>query len=710
MSRFRKVRFAGVLLPALIAGSVLPYLAAPELVLPALLLGLVLVRRHPRPAMLAGGLLGGALLASVALWSALSARLPAPVAVHDVLIRIDRCWLGAWSSRCLVAPLERSAVSADGAWYLRMPPDMMPEPASQWRVDASLEDWTQVRRPGQSSFSTWLLRHRVIATGEVTDALGSVPVGGTARVMGAWRRWLTAPDLPQPAQGVYGALLTGDRGELTTGFRERVARTQTQHLLALSGLHIGSVALWAYAGAGLFWRLRPSRCRLIWQRAMALIAMAVLLATALTSVSLARAFWMAALPGALWLARRRGSRARVLLTIGAGMVVADPLLWLDIGAWFSWWATLLLIMGLTVWQRWPVWARIAGIQAVLGVLLIPVQAGWALPIFLHGFWVNIVLVPWVTLVALPLAFLTAARIPFADDLFVLAIGFWDAVLAAADPPWAILPVFPPWIIWVLMLAGAVLLLVRSRLRTVVLALVVATGLTILAGASRTPQGTLQIDYRQGNAGNLLVLRHGDQRIPVLLPGASVRQGAPAARAVERESWHWPRGEWPAVVLPAADPGSLADRLGEQGVTVKQWLGPVVQTETTDSGSRYDVCGGQSLFLDAYQVTFIPGLRGPESEGCPVLVRGPGLDTPILVAGAMDAQSAHRLGRHPAVPDSAVWLGGPGNWSVQARLRRYIHLRQPECRGGDSAFGRYEVTAAGLSCPQYGHGLLPWLRI
>ncbi|MCH8552733.1 MAG: ComEC/Rec2 family competence protein, partial [Natronospirillum sp.] len=296
-------------------------------------------------------------------------RLIAPTSFAQEQVTIERCWQSDWSRRCLLS-------NSDGQrYYLTWQADAKPEPGLTGIASGRLQPWSATVSPGQTSFALWLLRHRIAARGQVEQFHPDRPTGLSAWQLNT-RRWLRERTVPSEARGFYEALVLGDRSALDSTVRGQVSRTQTQHLLALSGLHIGSLALWAYLIAGLLWRLYPVGVRQDWQKMAALLMAGLLLWIALPAVSLWRAFLMTLIPGVAWLIRRQFAAHNLLLLMGCLMVLGDPLIWLDLGAWFSWWATLVLIMLVRQIGHWPGWRQLVGIQAALSVLLVPVHALW----------------------------------------------------------------------------------------------------------------------------------------------------------------------------------------------------------------------------------------------------------------------------------------------------------------------------------------------
>ena len=72
------------------------------------------------------------------------------------------------------------------------------------------------------------------------------------RLRGGIRERLTGLDPAERA--IYLAMLLGDQGEITPSMRQNFARTGTSHLLVINGLHLGMVALVTYFLS--FWLLR----------------------------------------------------------------------------------------------------------------------------------------------------------------------------------------------------------------------------------------------------------------------------------------------------------------------------------------------------------------------------------------------------------------------------------------------------------------------
>src|SRR5690606_26379837 len=92
------------------------------------------------------------------------------------------------------------------------------------------------------------------------------------------------------------------------------------------------------------------------------------------------------------------------------VLAAEPLVVLQPGFWLSFGAVALLVLAfagrLGAWRWWMTWWRA---QWVMGLGLAPLLLALALPVSLSGPLANLVAVPWISLVVLPLALLGTAR-------------------------------------------------------------------------------------------------------------------------------------------------------------------------------------------------------------------------------------------------------------------------------------------------------------
>ncbi len=147
-------------------------------------------------------------------------------------------------------------------WYGRYP-DLVP--GQPWRLTVRLKAPHGFRNPGGFDYEGWLFQHRIRATGYVrakgiNEPLGVAQGYPVQRLRHGLRTRIQAVLADSPVQGLLLALVIGDRGAITPGQWQWLQQTGTNHLMAISGLHIGLVAglafllsqrLWRFSGRGL---------------------------------------------------------------------------------------------------------------------------------------------------------------------------------------------------------------------------------------------------------------------------------------------------------------------------------------------------------------------------------------------------------------------------------------------------------------------------
>ncbi len=144
-------------------------------------------------------------------------------------------------------------------WYGQTPELSAGE---QWRLNVKMKRPHGFQNPGGFDYEAWLLGQRLRATGYVLDEEDNVKISPAAAsdVVSSWRSRIiqsirkTLPD--DSMRGIIIALAVGDRAEISDEMWQVFRRTGTNHLIAISGLHIGLVSGLMMLLASLTWRWR----------------------------------------------------------------------------------------------------------------------------------------------------------------------------------------------------------------------------------------------------------------------------------------------------------------------------------------------------------------------------------------------------------------------------------------------------------------------
>ena len=409
------------------------------------------------------------------------------------------------------------------SWYGN--PDVLPEPGDVWRLRVRLKVPRGARNDGGFDYEGWLARRHVLRTGYVLDGrenqrLRRAPpwsVDGLrlrlVRELG--RFWADRPVTAALSQ----ALVTGERGGMDESQWRVLRATGTAHLLAISGLHMmlmasmGALPVWLWFR---FWRPGPgSRPVRRWTALAGLLVATGYAALAGFSLPTQRALIMLIFcAAAIWMGRpffRSGALIHALLLV----LLWDPLAPAGADLWLSFGAVASLTMFFATRLRGPPQEErpvspIDWLASQWPVLLgtLPLLAICFGEVSLISLPVNILAIPWLSLLVLPLTLIGSLLLPLfpllASPVLTLAgfflDGLWSVLELCASWPYALWPVAgPSWWLCVLAVTGSVMLLMPRGLLPRVLGISCLLAL-VWPAADRPVDGELRVtmlDVGQG---------------------------------------------------------------------------------------------------------------------------------------------------------------------------------------------------------------------
>ena len=316
------------------------------------------------------------------------------------------------------------------SWY-RTSHDL--QPGQIWRGEVKVRRPRGFVNPQGFDYHAWLLAQDVTATGSVRRA----KIAGERWVWAGYRAVLAESVMQlsdSPYRRFWQALLIGEKSDISQEDWHRLQATGTVHLLVISGLHIGLVATWGFMlgaviGRGLGFLHRGSNALAMqWiPPLIACICAAFYAALAGFSIPTIRALTACL---ALMLCRAFGVNLSPFLLLGAAVVavgINEPLAWLNAGFWLSFLAVALLFYAYTGRPREAPLRAFLSAQPMMAI-------GLTLPLWLIGQGTslagplaNLIAVPVVSFVLVPILLIVAVIHPFFEGVAIWLIHWMDHI-------------------------------------------------------------------------------------------------------------------------------------------------------------------------------------------------------------------------------------------------------------------------------------------
>ncbi len=300
------------------------------------------------------------------------------------------------------------------------------EVGEHWRFTVRLKRPHGFQNPGGFDYEGYLFRQRIGATGyirarEPASRLPGRPVRYAVdrlrQRLGDRIRYLLEDN---PISGIIVALVNGDRRGITNAQWDILRRTGTNHLIAISGLHVGLVAGFVFFLGRWLWAL-PGSTVLRWPApkvaaVLAMLAAASYAALAGFSIPTQRALIMLAVAMGAVLLQRRVPATQLLAIALFAVLAHDPLAVMSAGFWLSFAAVTVIIL----FVHGPAagrshWRRLGYVQWAIAVGLLPLMLALFQQVSLVGPLANFVAVPVFGLLIVPLT-LSATILSFLPDM------------------------------------------------------------------------------------------------------------------------------------------------------------------------------------------------------------------------------------------------------------------------------------------------------
>ena len=325
-----------------------------------------------------------------------------------------------------------------------------PRAGELWQFQVKLKQPRGLANPAGFDFVAWQFVRGVDVTGYIRDsALNTKILPASVLSVDYWRTALASVidrDCANCAhRGLIKALALGFRGDIGDPEKHLLQSSGTAHLLAISGLHIGMVALLFYALGRCCWRLGLYRSGLNRAQTASLFALGAALSyAALAGFSLptVRALTMFSV---LLLALLCKSRVNLLQCISLAVVVilvVDPRavgsasFWLSIGA-----LMVIAFVQFRLSDRMNWWRQLLLLQCFFSLLFAPLGVLIFDQLNPAGFLANIVAIPMISFAVLPLVLMAcllsatgfgAAQFPLylADKLLGLLFDYLELLVSS----------------------------------------------------------------------------------------------------------------------------------------------------------------------------------------------------------------------------------------------------------------------------------------
>jgi len=324
-------------------------------------------------------------------------------------------------------------------WYRPLPQQL--NAGERWQLTVKLKPLRGMMNPGAFDYESWLFQQGIGATGYIRQSKYNVRLSvASPYSINAIRQTLIDKVESILAASPNIGLIQG----LTTGIRHNIDQQQwqvlrlsgTNHLLAISGLHIGLAASIGFFLFRFLWSLRAANLLLLTATEAAAIGgfIFALFYAALAGFSIPtqRALIMVATVMVSLIIRRPTTTSHILALSLLLILIFDPLSVLAAGFWLSFCAVAIILF--VSQQRYPTakwqWLKI---HSLIALGLSPLLLFFFLQTSLIAPIANLIAIPFISIIVVPLLLLASLFLWLWPPLAELLLHFIDFLLTVFWP-------------------------------------------------------------------------------------------------------------------------------------------------------------------------------------------------------------------------------------------------------------------------------------
>ena len=287
-------------------------------------------------------------------------------------------------------------------------------PGGRWQFEVKLKKPWGLANPGSFNMQAWFAQSAIDGVGSIRgNRAQPLPPGNRLRTahhrlrLDISEHIATLP-LPPDVLAILRAITVADKSGIDARLWALLQQFGINHLLVISGLHIGLVAGAGYLLGGLGARLAYLVAGLVvpWlPGALALLLACSYAALAGFSLATQRALCMLACFILAGLAGRSSGSGNNLLLAAVVVLLLNPLAALGSGFWLSF-GSVAALLWLSRWQRGAgMCRRLLTTHFFMGLVMLPMGAWWFGGSSLVGALANLLMIPLVGFIVVPLSLL-----------------------------------------------------------------------------------------------------------------------------------------------------------------------------------------------------------------------------------------------------------------------------------------------------------------